>query len=568
MDRKHSIREFFRMMEQDKTEASSEHLNYFEQALIGFSNSETKYTAKNVYRMFTELNRFKDKNGRPLLSLMDTMRSYEEKASTLTDSQRDHYVHSINVFMLGIQIYMSESRYQSAFQYAHKDTTFKNAHECFLYAWGHAALFHDVGYPIEIAANQVKKFVKDVSKIGLPRDMDDSDCAKSSIYVSDFPKISNVPLGSWSDNVAELDALDLIGDRISSSLGLDRDAVRTLLSTYNERMRDGRFVDHGYYSALILLRSMADSMQSAGLPMDRFSNELVEVASAIVLHNFYQNVFINTEDYGFGCGPMHVSSYPLAYLLILCDELQDWNRKKYGHMTKTTVYPDNGRISFHKGIMTVNYRTVDSSICESFGRNKMEKLKALLDIESVFDGMRVTCSCDRSADLLISTLRSGDGGEFPRPMLDNIVQIAKAIHQDYNSKRMLEHPDRPLEYPTWEGLPQDLKYSNITQALGISDRLALIDCRIGFPDEGPSVEEFSEGEILVMAKAEHDRWRAERESNGWVWGKEKDVERRISPYIADWDSIPAEIQKYDVEAVENTVPLLKSVGLRVLRIDV
>lgn len=555
------------MMEQRPTEAPPGHLNYLEQALLKFADNETKYTAGNVYEMFTEVNRFKDPDGKPLLSLMDTMRSYEERASTLTESQRDHFVHSVNVFMMGVQIYMFEPAYRDAFRRAHTDSTFDNMDECFLYTWGHTALFHDIGYPIEIAANQVKAFVKSISSIGVIKKDGKPRLADSSIYVSDFIRISNIPLRSWDNNHGVVDALELIGENISSNLGLDKSAVYDVLSTYNERMRDSRFVDHGYYSALILMRSMADSMQKAGLDEKRFMRELVEVSSAIILHNFYLRVFTNKEQYSFGCSPMSVHSHPLAYLLILCDELQDWNRRKYGSVTKTLVYPDNGRISFHNDVMTINYRTVNGNICDSFGSQKKLTLKRLLRIEDVFSDIRISCSCDESASLLISTIQSKTNEAFPRPILDNIEQIAKAIHQEYNSKRLIEQPDRPLEYPTWEGLPQDLKYSNITQALGISDRLALIHCHIGFPNEGQVVEDFTKEEIMIMARAEHDRWRAERESNGWIWGNEKDVEKRISPYIANWDAIPAEIQKYDVEAVENTIPLLKSIGLRVLRND-
>ena len=43
------------------------------------------------------------------------------------------------------------------------------------------------------------------------------------------------------------------------------------------------------------------------------------------------------------------------------------------------------------------------------------------------------------------------------------------------------------------------------------------------------------------------------------------MDNRISPYIADWDKIPEEIRKYDVEAVENIIPLLDHLGLKVLR---
>ena len=103
------------------------------------------------------------------------------------------------------------------------------------------------------------------------------------------------------------------------------------------------------------------------------------------------------------------------------------------------------------------------------------------------------------------------------------------------------------------------------QAISIPDKLNAIGCHIGNSSDGQVVTVFTPEETLTMAIMEHDRWRAERESNGWIWGPIKDVDNRISPYIADWDIIPEDIQKYDVEAVENIIPLLDRLGLKVLR---
>lgn len=560
MDRKVAIRHFFKHLEQNLTESESEYLHYLQSSMEAFSKSECVSNAQGVYSMFTGLFRLENSQGDPLVSLMDTMKTYEEKASVMTESQRDHYVHSVNVFLLGIYIYASSDKFREAFRSSGEQSTFENVDERFLYVWGHAALFHDIGYPMEIAFNQAKMFTRSIAGIGRSKKR-----ADVSMFVTDFDVISRLSAVKWGGEGYELDLFSPIADFVSVRLGIDRNSVYDVVSRYNGVMRDGRFVDHGYYSSLILMRSLATSMQLAGKTKDRFDSEVVEAASAILLHNFYRRVFTDAERYGFGCGPMSLNSFPMAFLLILCDELQEWNRRKYGIMNKSSIYPDNSRVNIGRGVLTINYRTVDQEVCSTFASDKLALLRSLLDLDGMFDDVKITCSCDRSADMLLSSIEDRIPKEYPRPMLRNIELLAREIHSNYNRKRLIEKPEEPLEYPTWDSLPQDLRYSNIMQAMDIPEKLAAIGCHVGMKDEGVEVESFNPTEVLMMAKLEHRRWREERESNGWIWGPQKDVENRISPYIAEWDEIPVDIQKYDIEAVENIIPLLNSIGLRVLR---
>ena len=111
MDRRRAIKNFFRTMEQDSTEAWSKHLDYLQTALLNFSDNEVEFNANMVYDMYTELNRFEDSDGKPLRNLMDTMKVYEKRASTFTESQRDHFVHSVSPYFLYVIIYLYHSRY-------------------------------------------------------------------------------------------------------------------------------------------------------------------------------------------------------------------------------------------------------------------------------------------------------------------------------------------------------------------------------------------------------------------------------------------------------------------------
>lgn len=149
-------------------------------------------------------------------------------------------------------------------------------------------------------------------------------------------------------------------------------------------------------------------------------------------------------------------------------------------------------------------------------------------------------------------------------IIGHTLDLAKEIHQEYNRNRLREFPDRPLEYPTWECLPADMRYSNIRQAQKIPEKLSAIGCYISAEGDDP-VLEFTEDEVETMAILEHEHWVDERESNGWAYGPVKDVENRLSPYIAPWEQLPEFIKEYDREPSRNIIPLLEKIGLHVFR---
>ncbi|MCJ7714954.1 MAG: hypothetical protein MUO54_00335, partial [Anaerolineales bacterium] len=72
---------------------------YLGQAVLGFLEDETKETAFAVYKSFFDSYRITlEGESNPFIDLLDVLLSYEERASTLIDKQRDHYIHSVNVF--------------------------------------------------------------------------------------------------------------------------------------------------------------------------------------------------------------------------------------------------------------------------------------------------------------------------------------------------------------------------------------------------------------------------------------------------------------------------------------
>ena len=152
-------------------------------------------------------------------------------------------------------------------------------------------------------------------------------------------------------------------------------------------------------------------------------------------------------------------------------------------------------------------------------------------------------------------------------MNSHIEKLAIAIHGDYRKQLAARgQTDAPYDMP-WEQLPEDIKDANRAQAADIAHKLDLIGCGYDAGDTPfPSVDAFTEAEILFLAQGEHDRWMQNRRDHGWRYGKTRDNERKIHPLLVPWDELPQEERQKDVDVVRNIIPLLKSVGLRVYRL--
>lgn len=157
-----------------------------------------------------------------------------------------------------------------------------------------------------------------------------------------------------------------------------------------------------------------------------------------------------------------------------------------------------------------------------------------------------------------------------RAMLLNkeLDTLARAIHEEYLARRMAEGGlgNAPSLLP-WGQLDQIRKDSNRQQADHIPIKLRAIGCHTVALDAAPQGPPFafSEAETELLARMEYARWRAYRFLTGWTHGQEKDFERKTSPFLADWDTLPETMRERNREPVRNIPRLLRLVGLRVQR---
>jgi len=538
------------IMDSDKKGHSYKVILY--ESIKDFLIEPNKTNAYIVYRMFFDVYRLGRYGKKSFIDLLDLLRGYEENTATLSDKQRDHYIHSVNVFILGLCIYAQNIQIRDAFHKEYSSNNYINVFstkdEEFLFNWGLTSLFHDIGYPLEIINNQVNKFIEFVAE-------DEQKSIGPYIAYNNFSKLNIIE----KDLESQFCPTDLMSCCISKHLRVDYLLVKSTLDGFVGTMQKNGFVDHGFYSAIIMLRWYGEILLKNSDLANIFYTQIVNTAGAIFLHNAYKNIFLKKP---YLLDALNVYDYPLAYLLILCDEAQEWNREAYGAITKTKIAVDDSAIEITDNHILFHYITNRGWLNDQFLLKKKELLYRLLNIDSVFsNGLNVTATV--SSEQYISNLKKAP--ILPRLLVENIEELAKQIHLDYNHKQKERHPDREIEYPTWKELPDTLKYSNIRQAQSIVEKLSYIDCYVNEEELDKAAYKLSPDDIEVLACIEHNLWVEERIKNGWKYGKIKDVELKTSPFLIPYDELTEDIKDLDRDTIKNIKNLLSSVGLAIYK---
>jgi len=316
------------------------------------------------------------------------------------------------------------------------------------------------------------------------------------------------------------------------------------------------FIDHGYYSSIIVLKWYGYLIQSAKYKPEYFFWPVLDSASAILLHNCYKNMMMKKP---FSLGALAPNTHPIAYLLILCDELQEWNRPAYGIIDRKRTLAAEAGIEVTDEALDVTFITRNGSLPVNFSREKKKLLNKLLDLDSIFRRVTIRCKSQKK-----QVLPMPDDGIVARPELKELEKLARAIHDMYNEKQQERYPDKPLKYPDFDNLTDSLKYSNLRQAMDIPEKLRLM----GFVmrpagSAGDPVPDIPEKYIEQLARQEHNAWMTERKASGWSKGKSVDAEKKKTPYLVPFDKLPEDIRQLDRDTIQNIPKLLKRIGMAV-----
>ncbi len=150
-----------------------------------------------------------------------------------------------------------------------------------------------------------------------------------------------------------------------------------------------------------------------------------------------------------------------------------------------------------------------------------------------------------------------------------LERAARMTHEDYMKSAT---PKDPSLQP-WDKLDNSLKLSNYHQVAyweGVLQEYGLGVRQLTQQDKRHDPldleKELGKSGIRKLAAIEHGRWNIERLYYGWRYAREKDVARRLSPYLVPWVEVPSKIQKLDLDAMRSLPKKLREAGLELIRI--
>ena len=509
-----------------------------ERELEKFIDSGIAEDAYTVYYCWLEM--FMGEYGKSQ-KMVELLSEFESNASSLLMKHRDHYSHSVYVFALGLAIYETNEQFRRVFaSFYGKDPDSHETAAFFLEYWGFTALFHDIGYPFEIPFEQVLAYFE----------VDQRERGPGSLFLSyhDLNCLSNID-AKTRRHLSKLcsrtfvSVNELLAWGINERLGRPYQVTEEYLLRVIENKpihpeQNGYFMDHAFFSASRLYQELVAVLGPAKL-----TKEHVDALTAIMLHNSlykFAIAFYKAKDPKKRKPPFKAEYHPLAFLLMLCDELQCWDRTAYGRNSRSELHPLAADFDFTGGnIRSIYYFDLEEKekidafqikyqAWEDAGRQgEPPRLKAYSDmagkeqrfkrdIEKIVDLNGIDFTVDYTVKKVdrankhtyLSVSNFLHIYDFAVSLNGRYLYMGK--EEDVSADRMKKDFDRlSLEY----------KLSNINQVKSFARYLDALGCfYTDRPVDYDMLERFSATQVEVFAPLEHERWIREKKSMGWSRG--------------------------------------------------
>ncbi len=116
-------------------------------------------------------------------------------------------------------------------------------------------------------------------------------------------------------------------------------------------------------------------------------------------------------------------------------------------------------------------------------------------------------------------------------------------------------------FPDFDNLPDEIKFSNIDNAIHIPTKLLSIGYKIRPVKKGfkPVTLHLDDEEIETMARVEHMRWSWEKRLTGWTFGTIKDQGRKTHPSLIPYDDLSEPEKEKDRKLVKLIPALLQDI---------
>lgn len=561
----------------------------FEAAIGRFLESGSREDAFDIYYCYCEI--FKpfgsgyDTTG----LLLEMLSEHETNASSLLMKHRDHYSHSAYVFLIGLAIYRNHAAIRAAYNEKYGLEEGPQAACHFLEFWGLTSLFHDIGYPFEIAHQQMKAYI-----CKLFEGNDDENGFAPYVSYRNMDEFAASRLGDLNELYARAIAERLGAAYLERTEHDERRLRDGLVAVLRDRAvhenpadMDYLFMDHAYFSGLIMAKALIDRHPEIE-DYDQMPHDLLDSFCAIIMHNslfkFTIRALLGTHE------PLRLTDgQPLAYLLMLCDELQCWDRASYGKSNRGGIYPFDFDIAFAGGGMQWTYffdstfaedvrqaKTYHDVLIEGYtkksgavreGRSKfaddIDEIVSLADVVPAFEPDTSKPDPSGIVGAVLEKKQKKTGLYLSDSTYLNLYDFALALNGRYCGAQTADEMKRAFE----EGLSLEYKLSNIAQAKGFARRLERIGCfYTDRPVEYEQLVSFGDEELAMLAEDEHERWCAEKIAMGWAFGdahvgiadgddKTMRERTRLHHDLVPFDELP------HAEVLKDSEPMLKMLEL-------
>ena len=511
-----------------------------EKALERFIDSGVAEDAYDVYYCYLEI--FFGHYGKSK-KMVELLSEFESNGSSLLMKHRDHYSHSVYVFALGLAIYETNEAYRGIFKKFYRISTREDNREAdrkaaclFLQYWGLASLFHDIGYPFELPFEQVMSYFE----------VDKQERGKGSLYVAyhDLDALTRLSeaaarqfrklYGRDFKDITEVLAMD-IADKLGTRYGFSEEKMLDILRRKPVSPGDfGYFMDHAFFSACRLYSEMEESIGA-----DAVRKIHVDALSAIVLHNSLFKFSISFyKDKEKTKGPLRMEDHPLAYMLMLCNELQCWDRTAYGRNSRTELHPMAVDFDFQGGAIHAcyYYDSAEQDKIDAFRRSykawemngekgEAPRLKAYSDMAE--KEQRFTSDIEKIVDTKDIPLHIVPAArEANRKRKHVFLSNSNFLHL-YDFAVSLHGRNKGEDIPVedlekeFESLSLEYQLSTLGRAKNFSRYLDAIHCfYTDKPVDYDMVTEFTPQQAAIFAPMEHERWIRDHQMMGWICGRD------------------------------------------------
>lgn len=575
-----------------------------ERALERFLESGTAEDAFDVYFCYLEM--FVGSYGSSK-EMIEMLSEFETNGSSLLMKHRDHYSHSVYVFALGLAFYDTNSNYRNKYKEFYKLEDDGKAVCHFLEYWGLSSLFHDIGYPFELPFEQLESYFEIK---GLNR-QDASFMAYSNMdsFISigkeedaNLQKVYGIRMKEqYFKNTDELFAYDL-AKKLGAIYHFTKESMQNVLGTKpTSPDRFGYYMDHAYFSASVLYQELVRADKREG--QCRTTAGRLDALTAIIMHNslykfaiaFYKNKELNI--------PFRMEYHPLAYMLMLCDELQCWDRIAYGRNSRRQLHPMDCELKFSDNAVNATYiydkdeENKVQAFEESYKQDKNAKLKAYSDMvhdNTFLKDINAIINSDEIGLTVDVELRERNFNRKHQYLSQsnyiNLYHFAVALNARYKYGETESECSEKME-EDFNSLTLEYKLSNIRQAKAFAKHLDAIGCFFtDKPVDFEMVTEFSKRDIQHLGMLEHERWLMEHKEMGWKFGDsymqiaDKEEARQQREFLREhklmlkgdlsrerikqhYDELPEEEKVKDFAPMNSMLKLIENYdGLRIYRL--